>query len=213
MSTISTVNLGNYGAANMYAVSEKAKSEVQGSSAEEAAENGASAVTPDVDTFEKTQKTDNEAGVQKRLTADQLKAIQDQQTASFQKMLSSMLTSQAKKSKLATNGISADLFSDLTITPEQKLAAEQAISEDGEWGVNAVATRIVDMAMSLTGGDSSKVAEMRAAVEKGFKQATGQWGTSLPSICNDTHDEINRRFDYWEKNGTIDGYVYSATQN
>ena len=54
---------------------------------------------------------------------------------------------------------------------------------------------------------------MRAAVEKGFKQATGQWGTSLPSICNDTHDEINRRFDYWEKNGTIDGYVYSATQN
>ena len=213
MSTISTVNLGNYGAANMYAVSEKAKSEVQGSSAEEAAKNGASAVTPDVDTVEKTQKTDNEAGVQKRLTADQLKAIQDQQTASFQKMLSSMLTSQAKKSKLATNGISADLFSDLTITPEQKLAAEQAISEDGEWGVNAVATRIVDMAMSLTGGDSSKVAEMRAAVEKGFKQATGQWGTSLPSICNDTHDEINRRFDYWEKNGTIDGYVYSATQN
>ena len=213
MSTISTVNLGNYGAANMYAVSEKAKSEVQGSSAEEAAKNGASAVTPDVDTFEKTQKTDNEAGVQKRLTADPLKAIQDQQTASFQNMLSSMLTSQAKKSKLATNGISADLFSDLTITPEQKLAAEQAISEDGEWGVNAVATRIVDMAMSLTGGDSSKVAEMRAAVEKGFKQATGQWGTSLPSICNDTHDEINRRFDYWEKNGTIDGYVYSATQN
>ena len=213
MSTISTVNLGNYGAANMYAVSEKAKSEVQGSSAEEAAKNGASAVTPDVDTFEKTQKTDNEAGVQKRLTADQLKAIQDQQTASFQKMLSSMLTSQAKKSKLATNGISAVLFSDLTITPEQKLAAEQAISEDGEWGVNAVATRIVDMAMSLTGRDSSKVAEMRAAVEKGFKQATGQWGTSLPSICNDTHDEINRRFDYWEKNGTIDGYVYSATQN
>ena len=85
MSTISTVNLGNYGAANMYAVSEKAKSEVQGSSAEEAAKNGASAVTPDVDTFEKTQKTDNEAGVQKRLTADQLKAIQDQQTASFLK--------------------------------------------------------------------------------------------------------------------------------
>ncbi len=213
MSTISTVNLGNYGAANMYAVSDKAKSEVSGSAAEEAAKNGASAVTPDVDTFEKTQKTDSEAGVQKRLTADQLKEIQNQQTASFQKMLSSMLTSQAKKSKLATNGISADLFSDLTITPEQKLAAEQAISEDGEWGVNAVATRIVDMAMSLTGGDSSKVAEMRAAVEKGFQQATGQWGTSLPSICNDTHDEINRRFDYWEKNGTIDGYVYGATQN
>jgi len=69
------------------------------------------------------------------------------------------------------------------------------------------------MAMSLTGWDSSKVAEMRAAVEKGFQQATGQWGTSLPSICNDTHEEINRRFDYWEKNGTIDGYVYGATQN
>ena len=94
---------------------------------------------------------------------------------------------------------------------EEKLAAQQAISEDGEWGVNAVATRIVDMCVSLSGGDSSKLDEMRAAVEKGFEQAGVQWGTSLPSICNDTHDEINKRFDYWEQNGSMDGYVYGVT--
>lgn len=64
------------------------------------------------------------------------------------------------------------------------------------------------MCVALSGGDASKVEEMRAAVDKGFKQAMGQWGSSLPSICSQTHDEINKRFDYWKQNGSLDGYQY-----
>ena len=201
MSTINSFNAGYYGVSASYTASKTAET-VAEKTTDEKVESTSSQKTSDVDTFEKTQK---------RLSADQLKAIQQQQMDSMTKMLNSMLNTQAKKAKLASNGISKDLFSDLTVTPEQKLAAQQAISEDGEWGVNAVATRIVDMCVSLSGGDSSKLDEMRAAVEKGFQQAGAQWGSSLPSICNDTHDEINKRFDYWEQNGSMNGYVYGVT--
>lgn len=201
MSAINLINSGSYGVTGGYSSVDALNAAAEEKKTEGKAESASAAKTPDVDTYEKTQK---------RLSSTQLKQIQDQQMASFTRMLDGMLNTQAKKAKLASNGISADLFSDLTVTPEQKLAAQQAISEDGEWGVNAVATRIVDMCVSLSGGDSSKLSEMRAAVEKGFEQAGAQWGTSLPSICQDTHDEINKRFDYWEQNGSVDGYVYAA---
>jgi len=160
---------------------------------------------PDKDTFVKSTE-------QKRLTAAQLEEIQNQQAASFQKMISNMMSNQADKANLAKNGLSAinaDMISRLTVSPEQKLEAERAVSEDGEWGVKAVATRIMDMAMALSGGDSSKISTLRSAVEKGFREAGLQWGQDLPSICNDTYNEVNKRFDYWEQNGTMDGYVYA----
>lgn len=170
----------------------------------------------DKDTFVKSSDAEKPAGTtQKKLTAAQLEDMQNQQIQSFQKMLSSILTSQADKSNVAKNGmgaVNADLFSRLTVTPEQQAAAQQAVSEDGEWGVNAVATRIMDMAVSLSGGDSSKVSELRAAVEKGFKQAGFQWGQKLPSVCQDTYSEIEKRFDYWEERGSLDGYEYASAE-
>ena len=36
------------------------------------------------------------------------------------------------------------------------------------WGVDAVATRLMDMAMALSGGDPSKAELLRDAVQKGF---------------------------------------------
>ena len=167
MSAINLINSGSYGVTGGYSSVDAVKAAADEKKTEGKVESASTSKTPDVDTYEKTQK---------RLSSTQLKQIQDQQMASFTRML----------------------------------AAQQAISEDGEWGVNAVATRIVDMCVSLSGGDSSKLSEMRAAVEKGFEQAGAQWGTSLPSICQDTHDEINKRFDYWEQNGSVDGYVYAA---
>ena len=148
MSAINLINSGSYGVTGGYSSVDAVKAAADEKKTEGKVESASTSKTPDVDTYEKTQK---------RLSSTQLKQIQDQQMASFTRMLDGMLTSQAKKAKLASNGLSADLFSDLTVTPEQKLAAQQAISEDGEWGVNAVATRIVDMCVSLSGGDSSKL--------------------------------------------------------
>lgn len=103
--------------------------------------------------------------------------------------------------------ITKDLFSQLNITPADSAKAAQAISEDGEWGVKAVATRIMDMAVALSGGNTEKLSILRDAVEKGFAAAEKQWGGKLPSITQQTHKEIDNRFDYWEKYGTLDGYT------
>ncbi|MCI8465790.1 MAG: hypothetical protein HFI63_08045 [Lachnospiraceae bacterium] len=164
----------------------------------------------DVDTFVKSSEA--APAETKKLSADEIRKYQEQREQSFTKMLNDIVSKQAnagkKAEQLAKKGLTKDFFSDLVVTPEQALAAKQSIGEDGEWGVNAVATRIMDMCVALSGGDSSKVEEMRAAVDKGFKQAMGQWGGSLPSICSQTHDEINKRFDYWKENGSLDGYQY-----
>ncbi len=209
---IAAINAGMYGTAASMAASTVQKAQSTENVTESAKEGKSTAAvkTPDVDTFEKSSDTEKLEAYEepKRLNADQLKQLQEDQMNSFNKMLDSMLNTQADKAKLAGNGISADLFKNITVTPEQKAEAQKAISEDGEWGVDAVATRIMDMVVSLSGGDSSKASELKAAVDKGFKEAAGQWGTSLPEISQRTHDEINRRFDYWEKNGTMDGYQY-----
>lgn len=87
------------------------------------------------------------------------------------------------------------------VDAETKAQAQADIAEDGYWGVNQTSDRIVDFAMALTGGDSSKVDGMIEAFKKGFKQAEKTWGGELPEISQKTYDEVLRKFDEI-KNGT-----------
>ena len=78
--------------------------------------------------------------------------------------------------------------------------AKAAISEGGAWSVDAVATRIFDLATAIAGDDPEKLSQMKAAVEKGFEQAGMTWKDStgqskLPDISNQTYNEIMNRFD------------------
>ena len=86
-------------------------------------------------------------------------------------------------------------------TPE---TAQEAISEHGMWGVEAVSTRIMDMAIQLSNGDPSMAETLREAVQKGF-DAVGALD-ELPQVCQDTYHEIMDRFDYWEEHGSMDDY-------
>ena len=69
------------------------------------------------------------------------------------------------------------------------------IADDGYWGVSQTSDRIFDFAMALSGGDEEKMEKMKAAVEKGFKLATGSWGKDLPDISNQTYDAVMKKFD------------------
>lgn len=84
-----------------------------------------------------------------------------------------------------------------TVTAEAKAQAQEAISEDGYWGVNKTSDRILEMAKALTGGDPDKIETMRAAFEKGFKEATKTWGQTLPDISSKTYDAVMSKFDKW----------------
>lgn len=167
----------------------------------------------DVDTVE-ISKEGREAET-KKLSSDQLKALQEQQVASFQNMIADILNNQAGQSGLIRGKdimITKDLFSQLKVSPETSAAAAQAISEDGEWGVDAVAGRIMDMVVSMSGGDTSRLETFRNAVYKGFSQAERQWGGKLPDICSRTRDELDKRFDYLSEKGSMDGYVMGKTE-
>ena len=59
--------------------------------------------------------------------------------------------------------------------------------------------------MALSGGDSSKIETLRAAVEKGFAQAGSIYGDTLPQICQDTYTEVMNRFDEWENPSVAEG--------
>ncbi len=128
-----------------------------------------------------------------KLQVSQLQDMQRKRTESFEQMIRSMLVKQGEKSNLTLFGHKLNV----SVADSQKAAA--AIAEGGEYSVDAVATRILDMAKALSGGDSSKIAELRSAVEKGFKAAGVDFGSKLPGICQDTYTEVMKRFDDWEK--------------
>ena len=80
---------------------------------------------------------------------------------------------------------------------EIEIQAQADIAEDGYWGVEQTSDRILEFAKALTGGDASKAEEMRAAFEKGFKAATGAWGSKLPDISQKTYQAVMDKFDDW----------------
>ena len=82
-----------------------------------------------------------------------------------------------------------------TVDEKTKAEAQQAISEDGFWGVKQTSQRIFDFAAALAGDDVELMQKYQAAVEKGFGEAEKSWGGSLPSICGETHTAVNKLFD------------------
>lgn len=159
-----------------------------------------SAVEVKADTFVKEEPV-VEVGTYekpKKLDADLVQQMEDQIYESMRALVEKTLGVQVGKSMTASE--MADVL-ELGKTPEEAAAA---VSEDGAWGVNAVSTRLLEMAMQLSGGDVSKAEMLREAVQKGF-EAVGAL-ESLPQVCQDTYAETMKRFDYWIEHGTLEGY-------
>ncbi len=149
---------------------------------------------PNVDTFTKTNTED--LGIYTKpqtntVSVEELKEIATQQYSDFIDMLMSMVSKQGEQSNVSIMGM------DLTVTEAQKAEAAASIAPGGEYSVDAVAGRIMDMAVALSGGDASKIEELREAVTAGFEAAGVELGGELPSISMDTYDEVMRRFDDW----------------
>lgn len=85
------------------------------------------------------------------------------------------------------------------VKPEDIERAKEDISEEGYWGVKQTSQRLFDFASALAGDDEDKMKTMQAAMEKGFKKATGAWGRELPEICSDTIEAANNLFEDYYK--------------
>ncbi len=113
----------------------------------------------------------------------------------FKEQIRKMIAKQGEESNLTLFG------QKLNVSVEDSQRAAEQIEEGGDYSVDAVAIRIMDMAKALSGGDKSKIPLLKDAVKKGFEAAGLEFndGEGLPEICNKTYDEVMKRFDEWEK--------------
>jgi len=84
------------------------------------------------------------------------------------------------------------------VSPEE---AKANIADDGYWGVEQTANRILDFAKALSGGDPSKIEMLKNAVLKGFDAAEKIWGGKLPSISYETKQKVLEGFEAWANEG------------
>lgn len=153
--------------------------------------------------------------IQKKLSSEEIEALKEEQANTEKELIKKFISDTINnQNKLFNNnddtGLSKETtdlltkifgsiekaYPKLATTPE---GAQKAISDGGEYSVNAVADRIMTMATALAGDDEDKLQQMRDAVEEGFKQAglvfKNATNSDLPQICKDTYTEVMNRFD------------------
>lgn len=133
----------------------------------------------------------------RKLDASEIAALQEEAektTEHLRKLVEELILKQNKNYKVSAEDSTE---TETVITTEDIEAAQQAISEDGEFGVKAVSDRLVDFAIAVSGGDKSKLSELVSAIDEGFSQAKKALGGELPDICQQTYDETMRKLNEW----------------
>ncbi|MDD3305732.1 MAG: hypothetical protein PHO29_01345 [Acetobacterium sp.] len=120
-------------------------------------------------------------------------------TESFKKMVEAMIEKQGKKVNQVLKDLADGKEVDIVVDSETQATAQEAISEDGYFGVNKTSERIVDFAKALSGGDKSKIETLRNAFKEGFESAKEAFGGELPEISQQTYDKVMQGFDDWAK--------------
>ncbi|WP_373483584.1 hypothetical protein [Acetobacterium sp.] len=134
-----------------------------------------------------------------RKKIDEIKQDFARNTESFKKMVEAMIEKQGKKVNQVLKDLAAGKDVEITVDSETQAAAQEAISEDGYFGVNKTSERIVDFAKALSGGDKSKLEALRNAFKEGFESAKEAFGGELPEISQQTYDKVMQGFDDWAK--------------
>ncbi len=157
--------------------------------------------------YEPAKKEDTAVTTKKTYTPNtdliaKLKADADARTEQLRSIVQKLMTGQGDAYGKANDMWQFLSSGKFTVDAATKSQAQKDIAEDGYWGVKQTSDRIVDFAKALTGGDPSKIDEMRSAFEKGFKSATKTWGKDLPDISSQTYDAVMSKFDDWKKEAT-----------
>lgn len=87
-------------------------------------------------------------------------------------------------------------FDDIKVDDIAVEEAKALIAEDGPLGAEKTSDRIVDFAIAISGGDKTKLEELKAAIDKGFKEAEEMLG-GLPEVSKRTYDLVMEKLDKW----------------
>ena len=156
------------------------------------------------DTAASTNKNENSAAVydKSKLSADdrkaivaQLKADQEKRQSQLTDLVHNMLNTQTNTFGQANNIWQFLAKGDYTVDAATQKKAQEAISEDGYWGVKQTSDRILSFATALAGNDTKQLEKMRDAFLKGYEKAEKTWGGKLPEISKKTYDAVLEKFD------------------
>lgn len=126
---------------------------------------------------------------------EKLKSDAQAQTEKLREIVTQLITKQGTAYANATDMWSFLSQGNFTVDAATKAQAQEDISEDGYFGVKQTSDRIIDFAVALTGGDTSKLEDMKEAFKKGYEQAEETWGGELPEISQKTYDAVLEKFD------------------
>lgn len=126
---------------------------------------------------------------------NKLKADAEARTQQLRSLVEQMMGKQVNAYGQANDLWKFLASGEYTVDPATKAQAQADIAEDGYWGVEQTSDRIIQFATALTGGDPSKIEEMREAFKKGYKMAEETWGGELPEISQRTYDAVMKKFD------------------
>ena len=145
-----------------------------------------------------SKKNTSKTNSKKTSTADRsaiVKALKDDAEKQKQNLIDIVRKSMSGQASTwnKSQGLKS-LFENLTVDADTIAQAKKDIAEDGYWGVDQTSDRILDFAKALSGDDPDKADMLLEAFKKGYKQATGDWGAELPSLCKDTYDAVVEKF-------------------
>jgi hypothetical protein len=124
----------------------------------------------------------------------------DRNVDSFRRLVETLLNQQVERAGGDWNFNDPDAM--VEIDEAARTAAQESIGEGGPFSVEAVATRLLDFAVAVSGGDPSRIDVLRRAVEQGFEAAERQWGGNLPDISQRTREAVMNGFDQWQQEGS-----------
>lgn len=132
-----------------------------------------------------------------------------QRVESFRQMVITLFNQQAERQGLSMGWN----VRDIEITDEMRAEANSMIEEGGYFSVEETATRLLDFAVAISGGDPSKVDVLRRAVERGFAQAERMFGGEMPEISHQTLDAVMKGFDEWKEAGSASAITLLNKKN
>lgn len=128
----------------------------------------------------------------------QIKQEFHKNTESFRVMVRSMIEKQGGNVNEILKALASGEEVNIEIDAETRQNAQQAISEDGYWGVNQTSERILEFAKTISGGDKSKIDTLIGAFKEGFEAAKEAFGGVLPEISQQTYDKVMEGFEAWK---------------
>lgn len=173
-----------------------------------AAEGSTEQKTDSVELSQDAKSVNKMSDEERAALVKSLKADQEYQMTRFVNMMTQTFQKQGMTAKSAEDDSFWRMFAsgNLQVDAETKAAAQEAISENGYWGVKQTSERIFTMAQALAGDDVEKMHEMQEAVKKGYEAAGKAWGGDLPGIAGDTISAVDKMFeDYFAQAGKVEG--------